>query len=720
MRKRTKLIAIITVIIMTLTSLSSCGLFESILGPTDTPSSGTQNGGGQTNTPPNDKEEDKNNPPANDNKDDENKEETPEKPGQTTEPPDSLSPEEEANMERYGYRPVVSNVMPAIYINTANGNNDWATKYNKHDKTSGNIDYVDASISVSACEEEYQMTNAEAEVKVRGNATLDYEKKPIRIKFGSKSNLLGLHNGEKFKNWVLLADYKDLSMSNNTAAFFLGNLILGSDGYYCTDFRNVEVYLNGVYWGVYLLVEQQEVKDGRTSVGEVEKNYTGTDIGYFFEFDGYYTEEGLSYLDDGEGDPTFTVNHQGLAGRNSGYTVKSDLYTKDQLNFLKKYVENTFYIAHQASKGNYYKFDANYNVVTDNTARNAKDVISSIIDIQSLVDIYILNEIACDLDVDWSSFYLSLDLSAEGSKRIIFEAPWDWDSCFGLRFDVNDAVPNAQGMYASSRNPWFKIVTGQDWFWEMVRAKWSEMKKYDVLNRTIKLIGDQKAIYADYYVKNYERWPNRVLNGIYEVNSQLNSYKDIKTAQGLAADFLMNWLNLRFTYLDSQWLIEGDRAYAEKEQEQETVNHPQNTTAYRFEAEDATLSGFKSSNPVRSNRYYASGGAYVSDMNEGASITIEFDVQKTTTIYIYISVAKRVEEYDFNSCFTVSVNGKKISVPAKMIPATAGGEDPWHSFACIRVSTALVGRGTNTITISAVTDTTNIDYIELCSSEVIK
>ena len=713
MRKRIKLIAIITVVIMTLSSLVSCGLFETILGPTDNPSAGTQNGGGHTNTPPNNNVEDEKDPP----KDDENKEETPEKPGQTTEPSDSLSPEEEENMARYSYSPVVSNTMAAIYINTSDGNNSWATKYNKNDKTAGNIDYVDATISVTGCEEEYQMTDATAEVKVRGNATLNYEKKPIRIKFGSKSNLLGLHNGEKYKNWVLLADYKDLSMSNNTAAFFLGNLILGSDGYYCTDFRNVEVYLNGQFWGVYLLVEQQEVKDNRTSVSEVEKNYTGTDIGYLFEFDGYYNEEGVSYLDDGEGDPTFTVNHQGLAGRNNGYTVKSDLYTKDQLNFLKKYVENTFYIAHQASKGNYYKFDANYNVVQDTTASSAKNVISSVIDIQSLVDMYILNEIACDLDVDWSSFYLSLDLSAEGSKKVIFEAPWDWDSCFGLRFDVNDAVPNAQGMYAASRNPWFRIVTGQDWFWEMVRSKWSEMKKYDVLNRTIKLISDQKTVYASYYIKNNERWPNRVVNGNNEVNSQLNSYRDIQTAQGLAADFLMNWLNLRFTYLDSQWLIEGDRAYAQNKEQ--TVIPPQNTKAYRFEAEDATLSGFTSSSPVRSNRYFASGGAYVSDMNEGASLTFEFDIQKTSTIYIYISVAKRVEEYDFNSCFTVSVNGKKISVPAKMIPATEGGEDAWHSFACIRVSTALVGKGTNTITITAVTDTTNIDYIELFSSEVI-
>ena len=177
-------------------------------------------------------------------------------------------------------------------------------------------------------------------------------------------------------------------------------------------------------------------------------------------------------------------------------------------------------------------------------------------------------------------------------------------------------------------------------------------------------------------------------------------------------------MNLRFTYLDSQWLIEGDRPYVENKDQ--TVSRPQNTTAYRFEAEDATLSGFTSASPVRDNRYYASGGAYVSDMNEGATLSFEFNLQKTTTIYVYISVAKRVDEYDFNSCFTVSVNGKKISAPPRQIPAIEDGEDAWHSFACIRISTALVGAGTNTVTVTAVTDTTNIDYIEIYSSEQIR
>ena len=162
----------------------------------------------------------------------------------------------------YNYMPSVTEIMPAINIETADGKDTFVTDYGRDEKILDLIDYVGAKISVTGCEDKYRMNGIEAEVKVRGNYTLDYDKKPIRIKFTKKQGMLGLNGGNKFKSWVLLADYKDLSLSHNSVAYYLGNVLLGSDGLYCTDFRTVEVYINGRYWGVYILAEQQEVKEG--------------------------------------------------------------------------------------------------------------------------------------------------------------------------------------------------------------------------------------------------------------------------------------------------------------------------------------------------------------------------------------------------------------------------------------------------------------------------
>ena len=603
----------------------------------------------------------------------------------------------------YDFMPLITEQMPAIYINTPNGSNAWATSYNRNDKLAGRIDYVDATVSTGNCEDDYILSNLAAEVKVRGNYTLEYPKKPIRIKFNKKQNMLGLHDGEKYKNWVLLADWKDLSMTNNTVAFYLGNTLLASDGYYCTDFRNVEVYLNGQYWGVYLLVEQQEVKDNRTSVPEVEDDYTGNDIGYFFEYDGYYNLEGP------DGDPTFTMTYPSGANYRSGigYTIKSDINADSQVEFLRNYMNNAYYIAFQATKGNFYKFDENYNVVPDTEATSAKEVASRVIDIQSLVDIYILNEIACDLDVDWSSSYLSLNMTAEGNKKVTFEAPWDWDSCFGLRAGI---VDNAQGLYACEKgNPWFNLFKSQDWYWEMVYEKWEEMMSYNLLEKTINLINLEKETYKEYYIKNYERWSQRVSQGNSECNATLNSYKDVNTAQGLAADYLISWLTKRFAYLDSVW---GNIVPEEP--------LPENGVTYRYEAEAATLGGFSSSTPIRTDRDYASNNSYVGDVREGSTITFTVNSAEATTARLYLGISKLGSGADINSWFSVSVNGVTIVIPPRQVPAISSGEQDYHTFISIDLTNISLNAGDNVIVVKAVTNTTNVDYIEIYSASTLK
>ena len=607
--------------------------------------------------------------------------------------------------EGYDYTPVISEVMPAIYINTPDGSNYWATRYSRSDKLAGRIEYVDATVSTLNCDEDMIITDATAEVKVRGNYTLDYAKKPIRIKFKSKTNLLGLHDGGKYKNWVLLADWKDLSMSNNALAFYLGNVILGSEGLYCTDFRSVEVYLNGQYWGVYLLVEQQEVKDDRTSVSEVEDDYTGNDIGYFFEYDGYYSDE--RNLPDG--DPTFEMSYYGSSFSGIGYTVKSDIYADSQLEFLKTHMDNVYYIAYQATKGNFYKFDENYQVVPCTEETTAEEVVGNVINLDSLVGTYILNELANDPDIGWSSFYLSLDMSPDGSKKLNFEAPWDFDSCFGISNRIN--CSSTTGFFASQNrrdgNPWLALLANQDWYVRLVAEKWAEMKENGVQENVIKFLETQKTTYKDYYIKNYNRWSSRVTGGNSELISIINTFKDIETAQGLAAEYQINWLTERMSWLDSVW---SDGTLV-------TPEVPDNAKEYTYEAENAELSGFTVADPVRYNRDYASNNSYVGQLTNGVSFTYTVNASEATTVHLFAGLSKRTYDKEFSSMFSVSVNGKTIFVPTRYLPAISGSEEDWHCFYSLLLTTIELEKGKNIIVFTTVAaDTANFDYIKLYST----
>lgn len=455
---------------------------------------------------------------------------------------------------RYSYTPIITETMPRIQINTSDKDSSFATKYGMQDKLEGKIEYVDCTVTVDKCEEEYEIVQAAAEVKVRGNATLNYPKKPLRIKFKKKTTMLGLNDDAKCKSWVLLADWKDLSMLNNDLALYFGKTILGSDGYYSSDFRRVNVYINGQYWGVYLLVEQQQVNKYRIDITEPEEGYTGNDIGYLMEYDGYYTNENL----DLGGDYTFEMNNyyhnaplKTLNGgtvfpRIKGYTIKSDIYTQSQADFIRSYMDNVYTIAYKAVyEHQYYTFTSDFTEIIKSNYKSVEETVSAVIDVQSLVDSYMLQEIACDYDVDWSSVYMDVDLSAGGNKKLTFEAPWDWDSSFGVRPDVNSG-----GMYAANRsNPWFILFINETWFQEMIRDKWQDLYEFRVLERALDMVMNCKKIYKENYEANYRRWPAclQALPG--ERTDALNAC----TSQAEAADILYDWLYARLNFLNTQW-----------------------------------------------------------------------------------------------------------------------------------------------------------------------
>lgn len=444
------------------------------------------------------------------------------------------------------WTPVIETPLPVISITTADGSSEFATAYVRDDKLAGRIDYVDAVISVSGSDAAYTIDAEPAQVKARGNYTLEYPKKSIRIKFAHKQGMLGLNDGREYRNWVLLADWKDLSMTNNPVAMYLAHAIMDSHGYYVADCRNVEVYINGEYWGMYLLTEQQEVKAGRVELPEPDADYTGTDIGYLFEYDAYFMEE----KNLPGGDPTFQIYHDGMSAEQYGYTVKSDITAKRQLCFLSGYVRRVYRIAYSVvQEGVHYRMNETGDGVVLSEETDPVKTIGAVIDLQSLVDMYVLNEIICNPDVGWSSFYITLDMSAAGDGRLVFQAPWDFDSVFGIREGFEDS----QGLFVPGRgNPWFDLLCGENWFREMVRKRWQELTARGVQEQALTLVEAHREVYKEAYERNLVRWISRVLDGNHELIRELNLCMN----QSQASAYLQRWLGARFAYLNSVWLEE--------------------------------------------------------------------------------------------------------------------------------------------------------------------
>ncbi len=471
----------------------------------------------------------------------------------------------EEEMFTYDYK--LFDSLPKISITTDDGNNDFATVPDRTNKW----DYTSAKISVSNCETEYQLSNVTGGVKVRGNYTANYDKKPFRIKFDKKQKMLGLNNDLKAKSWVLLADVKDSSMLHNAYSFYLGNQLLGQHGLYSSDFTPVSLEINGTYWGMYLLCEQQQVNAGRVDICDVEdldddqgNHYTGTDIGYFFEYDGYYSEEGP------DGDPTFTISHpngdyikifnnsssRGAHCEQKGYTIKSTIYADAQKNFIKNYVQNILKLSYDSIISNTYReFDANYQNLVSSTINNSETLIEKYVDIDSLVDMYIMQEISCDADIAWSSFFMSADMSATGNKKLTFQAPWDYDSAYGIK---NNVVNNGLGYYAAkSGNPWLCLFMNASWFRDRVKARWKDVVDNGVFQEGFALINDYASTYATDYTANFAKWTNTIGPG-HEAGFELSQTVRNYTTHTQVKTYFYNWLHTRLNYLTKEFYKEID------------------------------------------------------------------------------------------------------------------------------------------------------------------
>lgn len=405
--------------------------------------------------------------------------------------------------------------------------------------------YTSCVVDVFNCDEKLEINEASAGIKVRGNSSAYYgdvsqilaNKVPYRIKFDKKTNMLGLNNGAECKSWVLLKS--DWDLIRNDIAFRFGRTIMG-DSNFCSDGQLVHLYVNEEFQGVYELCEQCQINPNRVDISEPEAGYTDTDIGYYLELDNYATsDEDNHYISmDYENATVTDINGETRQFVPAEYSIKNDLYSQNQIDFIDKYLNNLFKIVYEACEnGKYYKFDENYDLV-DSDVTTAEEAVSNVMDIDSVRDMYILYEIVHDYDCGEGSFYMCVDLSKDSKcPKLKFTSPWDFNWAYndstekyyaGAFTDKNFVAKNGD-----RSNPWFIILCKQDWFMATVKEKWTEMSQEKLLQGCIKTEREYLKEY-DADLRKGEEWgPD-------------------------SAEDLFNWIENRIYWLNSQWKIKSD------------------------------------------------------------------------------------------------------------------------------------------------------------------
>ena len=382
--------------------------------------------------------------------------------------------------------------MPIVLLTTETGK-----------EVTSKTDYINGSFALINTREEYAIETAvENQIRGRGNNTWSYEKKSYKLKFPEKRSLLGL--GKADKTWILMANMCDQSLLRNDTALEMMDMF----DYlrYSPNAESVEVYLNGEYRGVYLLAE--EITEDKAHLdlddGGVE---TDVDTGYLLEMS-YYAEE---------------VAFQ-VAGKN--FEIKSDLSsdasTKNkQREYIGQYVQRCW---SALCSGN-------------------ENVIDDLIDIDTLVDAYIAEEIVKNLDMGWDSFYLYKDTGG----KLCFGPLWDFDLSFG---NGDETCQYYTELYCGRlylehlSNPWFYTAMQQDWFRDRVTKRWDEM--YGKLQTLSDSVRDKGAKYASSFNRNFEKWDDVIGNCM---NRETELIMTLATHEEHYL-YLAEWIDARIAWLN--------------------------------------------------------------------------------------------------------------------------------------------------------------------------
>ena len=326
---------------------------------------------------------------------------------------------------------------------------------------------------------------------------------------------------------------------------------------------------------------------------------------------------------------------------------------------------------------------------------------------------YILNELVCDPDIGYSSFYLSFDNSSKGDKKLRLDCPWDFDSTMGVRAGT---IEDSKGMYASqSSNIWLSMLSNTNWFKEKVKAKWNKLREDEIFEKALNMIEDFTFSYANDYKQNFTKW-NTTMGNNPETSHELRDIVKKLKHQRQAEQLLYHWFGDRVDYLEGQFgtgrnsIISGE-AVTSGSGDVDFEAFKSNANKVRVEAESGTLAG----GAVKKDKSGEgiSGNSYVGELanNNGASITLNVNSSKAGQALLSVGLSARTDsDHNLTDLFDIKVNG--TSITSNAVVAKGNGTD-FHCWTSVDAGMVTLRAGANQVVITSKTGSTNFDFIDM-------
>ena len=334
------------------------------------------------------------------------------------------------------FRVMQASAIPTMYLTSA----DSANRGLAYVDGSKNNVVTDAAMELIAANGTSIYNGGLKQLKARGNSTFTYaEKKSYQIKLAEPSDLLGKQ--EQVKTWVLLASYFDATqMHDKMVKDLAAELGLA----YTASCDWVNLYYDGVYRGIYLLSEKNSVGETSVAITDMEQAYEQLNEGYGTDMTTALAENSYGQQYQYTKDLTEPENITG------GYLIELNHDKWDEVSGFKTRqgvafnVKSPEWCGDSAMKyiSEYYQAFEDAVYATDDTGAytgynaSTEKYFYDYVDMDSLVKVFLLQELALNCDGFISSVYFYKD--ADG---IMYAGPiWDQDMTFGTGWSKTNAA----------------------------------------------------------------------------------------------------------------------------------------------------------------------------------------------------------------------------------------------------------------------------------------
>ena len=267
-------------------------------------------------------------------------------------------------------------------------------------------------------------------IKVRGQSSAMFPKPGYSVEVrdstgeGMNVSMFGLPPAD---DWVLHGPYVDKSMLRNALAYWL----FRQAGRYAPRTKHFDLYINGVYRGVYVMVEKIKRGKYRVNVSKLKEDDIAGDSltgGYLWAFDKVGTNTGGGGSNNQGGIEAEGFNTSDGLNVILHYPKKANIQ-KEQEEYLKKYLNDLEALFMNGKNGDGYE---------------------KYVDVGSAVDYVLHQEVTNNGDSYWCSFFLHKPKNKTNKEGVYTEGK----VTLGPPWDFNLAMSNGGMMGYGGGNSW--------------------------------------------------------------------------------------------------------------------------------------------------------------------------------------------------------------------------------------------------------------------------